>query len=407
MRSTLQTWTWRWAQCQKRGAAVLDFREARFIEPWAVAMFTCFALELRRRGVTVELHLDPSSPSNSYLKLMGIEAIIAQGESSDRWDESTRTTGLHVLRTHADVSRFLGSAAALVQQASQDALDVLRYGMAELGRNVIQHADSAIGGVAIAQHFPERHAVQVAICDCGRGVFESLKNNYPEVQSNLESLKLALLPHSSGARPAGPYGGSENAGLGLFFCKEIAWRLGGSFWLASKDALLGVNDDDLTGGRGRVYRRIEPWEGTIVVMDFPDAFDAQIDELLGVCRELSRRARTDASAAALDFIELGSDLPDDALLIRIADFLEDVEAAARIRDTRVAPAVRDGRMVIMDFDAVRFATQSFIHSLLFDVFRIPGSLTRISFLRCTRATEEAVRLVAAYSSATYRQQPLA
>lgn len=404
MRSTLQTWEWRWAACEKRRAAVLDFSQARFVEPWALAMFSCFGLELRRRGVEVTLEVDPANPSNHYLKLMGIEHVLSRGESTTQWDESNRNTGLHVLRSHDHVSRFLNSASALVADASADAIDVLKYGMAELGRNVVQHAESQIGGVAIAQHFPDRRAIQVAICDSGRGVFDSLKSNYPEVRSNLESLKLAVLPHSSGAPPAGPYGGSDNAGLGLFFCKEIAWRLGGGFWLASGDALLGISDDDAAGGRGRVYRRIEPWYGTVVVMDFPDSFPAQFDELLGVCRELSRLARSDASSAALDFVDAASELPDDALRVSVAGFLEDVETAAQVREDQLVPAIKLGQMVIIDFKSVRFATQSFAHALLSDVFRIPGSLTRLSFLGCTRATEEAVRLVAAYSSAPYRQQ---
>lgn len=51
--------------------------------------------------------------------------------------------------------------------------------MAELGRNVVQHAGSPVGGVAIAQYFPDRKAVQVAMCDGGQGVFSSLRTTYP------------------------------------------------------------------------------------------------------------------------------------------------------------------------------------------------------------------------------------
>ncbi|HQU45805.1 MAG TPA: hypothetical protein PK867_23525, partial [Pirellulales bacterium] len=66
---------------------------------------------------------------------------------------------------------------------------------------------------------------------------------YPEIQNETEAVKLAVLPHVSGAFGEG-FAGSNNAGLGLFFTKEICWRSGGSFWIVSNDALLGIQDAD-------------------------------------------------------------------------------------------------------------------------------------------------------------------
>ncbi|HON91864.1 MAG TPA: hypothetical protein PKZ07_09895 [Sedimentisphaerales bacterium] len=57
---------------------------------------------------------------------------------------------------------------------------------------------------------------------------------------------------------------------------------------------------------------------------------------------------------------------------------------------------------MLDFGEVRFVTQSFVHALLNDAFRMPGSLVRLSFLNCSTSTKEAIAAVAAYS-ASYRQ----
>jgi len=57
---------------------------------------------------------------------------------------------------------------------------------------------------------------------------------------------------------------------------------------------------------------------------------------------------------------------------------------------------------VLDFGEVRFVTQSFVHALLNDAFRMPGSLVRLSFLNCSTSTKEAIAAVAAYS-ASYRQ----
>lgn len=404
MRSTLQTWDWRWQLCRTRGAAIIDFTSVEFMEPWALTLFTCFALRLKHEGVDVSLELDESNPANRYLRMMGIESVVDRGASCDRWDADNRNTGLHLIRSHQDVTRFIASAAALGSAPGQDVLDALRYGMAELGRNVVQHAASSVGGVAIAQHFPDRRAIQVAICDCGRGLLDSLRGNYPELRGHLESLKLAVLPHSSGAAPPGPYGTTENAGLGLFFCKEICWRTGGSFWLASYDAMIGIHDND-SRGQGRVYRRISPWEGTLVTMHLPQQDIVAFDDLLALCRDLSSQARRDGGAAALDFADDLSEIPPDLPVVEVGKFVEDVEAAAAARDGVIRPALADGRIVVLDFGGARFVTQSFAQALLYDVFRTPGSLTKLIFRRCTRGTQESVRLVAAYAG-SYRQQSL-
>jgi len=405
------TWEWKSGFKPDTDELVFDFRENRFIEPWALVQFVAYGLWVRNQlQLPVRAETDPANAANRYVRTMGIDHVLQTGESTPAWDESTQNTGLHVLRTHADVKRFVESAARLGGGPTAESIDALKYGMAELGRNVVQHATSPTGGVAIAQFFPEARTVQISISDRGRGLRSSLERNYPELRTDVEAAKLAVLPHSSGAPELplriqykdelGPYSTPENAGLGLFFCKEIAWRARGAFWLASKTALLGVTGDD-QAAQHRVYRRINPWDGTSVTMHFPVEGIVDFAGLLSVCQNLSRAARTSSGEAGLDFVE---ELPEkfDGERILVVDFLEDVEQAADVRRSRLLPAVKDGRWVVLDFDGIRFATQSFVHALLYEPLRIRGSLLRISFMNCTRATQEAVRIVAAYA-ASYLQ----
>jgi len=89
-----------------------------------------------------------------------------------------------------------------------------------------------VGGVAMAQCFPDRGTVRIVLCDTGRGVRAASASNYPEIRTDLEAVKLALLPHVSGAFSGGPYHASVNAGLGLFFSQKdsrhrppaVTWR---------------------------------------------------------------------------------------------------------------------------------------------------------------------------------------
>ncbi len=411
MRSRLMTWEWKSKFKRGTDELVLDFRQNRFIEPWALVQFVAYALWARDvLRLHVRAECDPTNPANRYVTSMDIDRVLETGDSTNAWDESTQNTGLHVLRTHSDVKRFVESATRLGADLTAESMDALIYGMAELGRNVVQHAASPCGGVAMAQFFPDAKTVQISISDRGCGLRSSLGHNYPEVRTDLEAAKLAVLPHASGSPELPlraqfrdelrPDSSPENAGLGLFFCKEIAWRARGAFWLASHSALLGVTGAD-PAAQQRVYRRINTWEGTSVTMHFPVDGVVDFTDLLRICQNLSRAARSSSGEAGLDFID---DLPEDfdGERIPIASFLEDVEQAADVRRSRMLPAVNEGRWVVLDFEGVRFATQSFVHALIYQALHIQGSLLRLSFMNCTRATEEAVRTVAAYA-ASYRQ----
>lgn len=402
MRSRLQTWRWHWPLAKKFHSLVLDFSQVQFIEPWALALFTSYALGLRaQQQVSVDVKLDPENPCNQYIEQMGLRACLRGESTSDDWDSSAQNTGLHIIRTNADVTKFYRSTSRLGGEIGRQTLDALGYAMAELARNVVQHSGSLGGGVAIAQRFPDRKAIQIAIADTGRGILGALNKNYPELRTDLEALKLALLPHVSGAASAGGDNVSvDNAGLGLFFSKEIAWRSNGSFWVASKSALLGIQDEDIDA-RNRVYRHIESWPGTLVTIDIPEDGVKDFSEFLRICRELAERARQLSGPAGLDFLQKIPEL-DEVEVIRVAEFLEDVDAAARIRDGKIIPTVRRGGKLAIDFSDVRFVTQSFIHAMLHEALREPGALVRISLVNCSRSTREAIQAVAAYS-ASYRQ----
>jgi hypothetical protein len=104
--------------------------------------------------------------------------------------------------------------------------------------------------------------------------------------------------------------------------------------------------------------------------------------------------------AGLDFLGGTADI-ETMFTVRVSDFEEDNESAVRIRDAELRPRIERGESVAIDFEGVRSPTQSFVHALLSEAFKIPGSLVRLSFLHCTASAREVIKAVAAYAS--YRQ----
>lgn len=400
MRSILQTWNWRWRLNKDTNTLILDFKDVKFIEPWALTMFVAYGLYHKyENNLNVIFDTDPNNPSNTYIIDMGLKSVLEDKPATSNWDDSEENTGLHRIRTHQDVNTFTKSASRLGKGPSEETIDALKYTMSELGRNIVQHSASKGGGIAMAQYFPDANRIQIALADPGIGIRTALERSYPEIRSSLESLKLSVLPHVSGAFQQNTYSASDNAGLGLFFTKEICWRTNGRFWIASKDALMGIekNDESCTD---RIYKQINSWRGTLVAMDFPAQGVVDFSNLLQLCRELAAQARESRGRAGLDFIDGNIDI-DDAKIINVHEFVEDVEIASKIRESTILPAIKSGETIILDFGKERFVTQSFVHALLKEAFNVEGSLTRISFINCTKSTEEAIRTVAAYS-ASYR-----
>jgi hypothetical protein len=81
------------------------------------------------------------------------------------------------------------------------------------------------------------------------------------------------------------------------------------------------------------------------------------------------------------------------------DFAEDKDAAAELREGQIREALDQGQGVVLDFEGVRVATQSFVHALVSDVLRVHGEriLDRITFKGCTTAVKGIVETVVQYS----------
>ena len=88
--------------------------------------------------------------------------------------------------------------------------------------------------------------------------------------------------------------------------------------------------------------------------------------------------------------------------IKIADmagsFAENKDLAREIRLTKIIPALEKNEEVILNFEEIEGATQSFIHALISDIIRKYGSevLDKISFKNCNDAVKKIINIVVDY-----------
>ena len=83
---------------------------------------------------------------------------------------------------------------------------------------------------------------------------------------------------------------------------------------------------------------------------------------------------------------------------RAGAFAENKDVARDIRTQEIIPALEKDEEVILDFNGVDAATQSFIHALISDVLRKHGSdaLDRIAFKSCNTTIKKIINIVVDY-----------
>ena len=79
-------------------------------------------------------------------------------------------------------------------------------------------------------------------------------------------------------------------------------------------------------------------------------------------------------------------------------FAENKDVAKEIRIQEIIPALDKNEEVVLDFEKVDAATQSFIHALISDILRKYGNdaLDRIAFKSCNEKVQKIIGIVVDY-----------
>ena len=390
---------WYWISDPKP-PVIIDFMGCDFIAPYGATLFAAYILwlkETKRRKVTVQS--TKKSVAGNFLLQCGFFELIGEDGATPTEPREDRTVKLTRISSSSDIPAFANMVMNILQIEDEELAGAVKYSLVELLRNVVQHSGSLNGGVAMAQYYPKTGLVEICVADTGVGIKSTINHAYPEIDSNLNALKFATLPHVSGTFGPSIYGSmGDNAGLGLFFIKQIASLSSGGFFLGSKDDLIDIWGDE-NGVQRKLYRhaRAAGWPGTFAYLQLRRDTIVEFDSILSVCRHLAAEARKYPAELALDFIEEVPEI-DDLVVVKVIEFEENVEIAALVRDNTVLPSINSGKMVVLDFYKVKFATQSFVHALMYKVIRDGQQIgATLSIARCTNSTREAVIAVAAYA----------
>lgn len=79
-------------------------------------------------------------------------------------------------------------------------------------------------------------------------------------------------------------------------------------------------------------------------------------------------------------------------------FAENKDIAKDIRIKKLLPALERDEKVVIDFDGVEVATQSFVHALLSEAIRNIGNslFEKVEFRNCNESVQQIISVVANY-----------
>ena len=83
---------------------------------------------------------------------------------------------------------------------------------------------------------------------------------------------------------------------------------------------------------------------------------------------------------------------------KVGVFAENKDLARDIRLKKIIPALEKDQDIVLDFENIEGATQSFIHALISDLIRKygPEVLEKISFKSCNETVQKIIGIVADY-----------
>jgi anti-sigma regulatory factor (Ser/Thr protein kinase) len=273
-----------------KGLRVSGHQKYIHMHPLALALAACAGASTTANGLKT-LGAVPNVRSAPYLIRMKLFDYLSVKPPRDieEHEEAGRFVPLTQIRTADDLRKTITDLIPLLHAAPAVA-DPIRYVISELGRNVLEHSQSPVGGFVCAQYFRDKRRIAIGMADAGIGIHRAIRHSHASA-SEANSIQLALTPGISGATPK--IGGNEtNAGAGLFFIRSIA-KVSSNFFViysgSTEYKLLRKQPSrDLHGNplleAHHMVADLPHWQGTAVGIDINVDESAEFASLLEVIR---------------------------------------------------------------------------------------------------------------------------
>ncbi|MCE7998593.1 MAG: DUF4325 domain-containing protein [Rhodobiaceae bacterium] len=260
---------------------------------------------------------------------------------------------------HKVVDKTMDVLLAAIRQFKRDDIRYIEWAINEITDNVINHAESSVGGFIQVTNHRQREQIEIVVCDGGIGIPESLSGSFPSMTDS-ERLYEAIKEGVTRDKSFGQ-------GNGLYGSLTIAGKSGGELNIASGYASL--KSSDRTGLTSET--QAIPVNGTVVASRFGYGDKVDLSDALVI---------SGRTFVPVDYIEthFESD-PDGNIQFLIKNESEGFGSRAAGEPVRrklgnVINAQEGDGVVILDFSDVPLVSSSYADEVVGKLFVELGPL---------------------------------
>ncbi len=257
-------------------------------------------------------------------------------------------------------------------------LRAAEWALSEVTDNVLQHAQSPVGGLVQLSHYSDSIAVEFCVADAGRGIPRSLREGGYHVDE-MRALELSVQEGVTRNK-------STNQGNGLFGTFELCRKSQGGFVLVSDHASLSLDGK----GTVRYTQDAVPFAGTIVYGKISLTKEGLLREAL----KFGGKSHVPA-----DIIEISYESDDlKHIKIILVDEVRSFSSRIIAREVRTKLAnlyemLERQQSLVIDFDGVSVLSSSFADEVFGKLFLDVGPINFGSKVRLVKMNETVAGLI--------------
>ena len=250
----------------------LDFRRARFLAPAFMLPLVSLCRAYRREKVDFTIVMPEDRKIANLFSNANWSHLIApehyESKSENNISNLSATQFFTPDEHHEAVDKSIGLLLQIASGMDRSRLKALEWSLNEISDNVLNHAESPIGGLMQVVSFPAKRRVELIVCDAGMTIPKSLRLGRGDIRDDSTALRQAI---EEGVTK-NSVTNQGNGLFGTFKCCEVS---GGDF-----DIISGFVSLNHKPGQMRIQRNSIPLHGTFVRASINVDYEGLLEQAL-------------------------------------------------------------------------------------------------------------------------------
>jgi hypothetical protein len=340
---------------------VLDFSNTTFISPMFMLPVVALCRQYRVENVSFSINMPRAAKAQNLLINCNWAHLILPERFPDRSTANQRNLSALQFFTADEHFKAVDRSMNLIMQTAaglnRSMLKALEWSLNEVTDNVINHAESKVGGIMQVMTFPMKERVEFYVVDAGITIPTSLRSGRSDITNDEEALRLAIAEGVTRNK-------QTNQGNGLFGTFRSCEVSGGDFSILSGNSSLSFSD-----GRLAVAHNPIPFKGTFVRASINYGYSKLLEEafIFGGKAHIPKN----------DYIERVYETSDNESVFIVKNELQSFGSreAGRAGRIKLENIIRQtDQTVVCDFDGVNLISSSFADEVFGKLFSSLGPI---------------------------------